>query len=437
MKQRIALAVVVLACATPATADNLIDVYRQAQLSDPQWGAARAAYAANVERVTQGRALLLPAVDFGASRSQTDQRVKTPMIDDTFHYRTDVYSLQLTQPIYRKQGFALYAQGQALAVQAEADLAGARQELILRVAQSYLGALSAQDALDFVRAEKSNIERLLSLSQRNFAVGTAKLVDVHEAQAAYDLAVAQEIAAANEYEVRREALRLLTGTAPGNFARLGPMLTLAAPEPADMEKWVVAGADQPQLRSQEQVVESARQEIERNIGGHYPTLDLAASHVYNNAGSSVQGIPIYTNTNQIGLVFQLPLYRGGAVSSQVREAAARRDAAEQQLEAVRRLGAQQTRETYLAVVNGVARVRALEQAQTSNQRALESTLLGYERGLRTNIDVINAQRQLYRTRRDLSQARYDYLFARLRLKAVVGQLGDADLEDMNRLFTIY
>jgi len=432
MKRPLALAVL-LACATPVAADNLVDVYRQAQSRDPIWAAAHANYSANLERQTQGHALLLPTVTLSASTSQSDQKVKTPMIDDTFRYRTDTYTLQLTQPIYRKQNFAGYAQGEAAAAQAEADLASARQDLILRTTQAYLSVLSSQDVLEFARAEKSSIEKLLSLSKRNFSVGNAKLVDVHEAQAAYDLAVAQEIAATNDFEVKREALRVLTGNAPGSFARLGQMLELAGPEPADMEKWSAASVDNPQVKSQEQVVETARREIEKNIGTTYPTLDFAAGHTYNDAGGSVQGIPIYTNTNQIGLVFQMPLYQGGGGSSRVREASARRDAAEQQLESVRRQAAQQTREQYLAVINGVARVKALEQAQASNQRALESSLLGYERGLRTNIDVINAQRGLYRTRRDLSQARYDYLFARLRLKSAVGQLSDADLEDVNRL----
>ncbi len=432
MKRPIALCVL-LACATPVVADNLIDVYRQAQSRDPLWAAARANYAANIERLSQGRALLLPTVALSASAMQSDQKVKTPAIDNTFHYRTDIYSLQLTQPIYRKQNFAGYAQGEAAAAQAEADLASARQDLILRVTQAYLAVLGAQDVLDFARAEKAAIERMLALSKRNFSVGNASLVDVHEAQAAFDLAVAQEITAANDFEVKREALRLLTGSTPGSLSHLKQTLDLAGPQPADMEKWVEASLDNPQVRSQEQAVESARQEIEKNVGSHYPTLDLAASHTYNDAGGSAQGIPIYTNTNQIGLVFQMPLYQGGAISSKVREAAARRDQAEQQLESVRRQSAQQTREQYLAVLNGVARVQALEQAQRSNQRALESTLLGHERGLRTNIDVVNAQRELFRTRRDLSQARYDYLLARLRLKVAVGQLGEPELEDINRL----
>ncbi len=436
MMQRPIALCMLLACAMPVAADSLLDVYRQAQTRDPQWGAARANYAANVERLPQGRASLLPTVTLSASTTQSDQQVKTPMINDTFRYRTDIYSLQLTQPIYRKQNFAGYAQGEAAAAQAEADLASARQDLILRVTQAYLAILNAQDILDFVRTEKAAIERLFGLAKRNFSVGNASLVDVHEAQAAYDLVLAREIAAANDYEIKREALRLLTGSAPGAVARLGQALDLSGPQPADMEKWVAASVDNPQIKSQEQIVESARQEIEKSNSAHYPTLDLAASHTYNDAGGSFMGIPVYTNTNQIGLVLQIPLYQGGAGTSRVREASARRDQAEQQLESVRRQVAQQVREQYLAVLNGVARVKALEQAQASNQRALESTLLGYERGLRSNIDIITAQRVLYATKRDLSQARYDYLLARLRLKAAVGQLGDAEIEDVNRLLTL-
>lgn len=425
---------VLLACAAPAAAENLMDVYRQAQLRDPLWAAARANYAANVERLPQGRALLRPTLNLSASTTETtSQKVKTPTINTTFEYRTETYSLQLTQPIYRKQNFAGYTQGEALAAQAEFDLDNARQDLILRVTQTYLAVLSAQDVADFARAEKAAIERLLALAKRNFSVGNATLVDVHEAQAAFDLAAAQEIAAVNDLEIKREALRFLTGAPAAILAALARPIELVGPQPADMEKWAEESREHPQVKSQEQTLESARQEIEKNIGGHYPTLDLTATRSYSDAGGGTQGFPVESTTDQIGLVLQLPLYQGGAISSKVREAAARKDEVEQRLESVRRQSAQQAREQYLAVLNGVARVRALEQAQASNQRALESTVLGYERGLRTNIDVVNAQRQLFRTRRDLSQARYDYLLARLRLKAAVGQLGEPELEDINRL----
>lgn len=432
--KRFLLISVLLAFSVRANADDLMDIYRRAQLNDPTWNAARANYAANVERLTQGRAGLLPSVGLNASTIKSDQRVTTPSGTSDYDYRTDAYTIQLTQPLYRKQNLAAYAQGQAVAEQAEADLANARQDLILRSTQVYLAALNAQDVADFARAEKASLERLRGLAQRNFSVGTATLVDVHESQSAYDLAVAQEIAAENDLQIRREALRTLTGEAPGTLSRFSATFDLAGPTPGDLEKWVEASRDNPQVKAQEKAVESARQELEKSVGRHYPTLDFVASHNYSDAGGSTLGFPIESTTNQVGLVLQMSLYEGGIVASRVRESAARRDEAEARLESVRRQASQQVREQYLTVLNGVARVKALERAQGSLQRALESTVLGYERGLRANIDIVNAQRDLFRTRRDLSQARYDYFLARLRLQAAVGQLADDNLDDINRMF---
>jgi outer membrane protein len=201
-----------------------------------------------------------------------------------------------------------------------------------------------------------------------------------------------------------------------------------------MEQWVqTATTESARIKAQQEALEIARQEVEKSRGGHYPTLDLTASRAWSDAGGSVQGFAIESTTNQIGLQFQLPLYQGGGISSRVREAAARLDETGQRLEQTRRQVSQQTRETYLAVINGMARVQALEQARLSNERALESTVIGYERGLRTGVDVLNAQRELFRTRLTLSQARYDYLISRLRLKAAAGVLQEQDLEGINRL----
>ncbi|OGI53000.1 MAG: hypothetical protein A3B81_01855 [Candidatus Muproteobacteria bacterium RIFCSPHIGHO2_02_FULL_65_16] len=421
--------------APPAAADDLLAVYGKARANDTVWVQARANYQATIEKAPQGRAQLLPTLNLSAaSTNTTDQRVITPTSDRSYDYSTKGYSLTLTQPLYRKQNFAAYSQGRADAARAEHELTGAEHDLLLRATQAYLNVLTAQDALDFVRTEKAAIERLLALTQRNFNVGAASLVDVHEAQARYDLAVAQEIAAANDLDLRREALLVITGDDPGALARLGGALDLRAPEPADMDRWIEAARrDNPQVRAREYALAGARDELEKSRAGHYPTLDLTASRSYSDAGGSTLGYGSETTTNQVGIQLQVPLFQGGGVSSKVRESYARQDEAAGRLDQARRTAAQQARESYLAVINGVARVRALEQAQASNQRALESTILGYERGARTGVDVLNTQRELFRTRRDLSQARYDYLLARLRLKAATGQLSEDDLADTNRL----
>ena len=418
----------------PATGDDLLDLYRQAKTSDPAWLAAQAGYQAGIEKAPQGRALLLPTLGLSASKSESDQQVTLPMGSNTYHYGTDAYTFQITQPLYNKQNAAAYAQGIAGANQSELELELARQDLILRTSLAYFDVLAAQDALDFVILEKESINKQLSLARRNFAVGNATLVDVHEAQARYDIAAAQQITATNFFEVRKEALRVLTGNEPGTLTRLESKLDLQGPEPANMNQWVEISVNGNQrIKSQQEAVVIARQEVEKSRGGHLPTLDLTASRAYSDAGGSVLGFAIESTTNQIGLQFQMPLYQGGGISSKVRESVAQLEVASQRLDQTRRQVAQQVRESYLDVINGVARVQALEQARISNERALESTVIGYERGVRTGVDVLNAQRELFRTRLSLSQARYDYLISRLRLKAAAGMLQEQDLEGINRL----
>ncbi|MGA9031232.1 MAG: TolC family outer membrane protein [Sulfuricaulis sp.] len=418
----------------PASGDDLLDLYRQAKTSDPAWLAAQAGYQAGIEKAPQGRALLLPTLGLSASKSESDQQVTLPMASNTYHYGTDAYAIQLTQPLYNKQNAAVYAQGLAGANQSELELETARQDLILRTSHAYFDVLAAQDALDFVILEKESINKQLTLARRNFAVGNATLVDVHEAQARYDIAAAQQITATNFFEVRKEALRVLTGNDPGTLTRLETKLDLQGPEPATMNQWVETAVNGNQrIKSQQEAVVIARQEVEKSRGGHLPTLDLTASRAYSDAGGSVLGFAIESTTNQIGLQFQMPLYQGGGISSKVRESVAQLEIASQRLDQTRRQVAQQVRESYLDVINGVARVQALEQARNSNERALESTVIGYERGVRTGVDVLNAQRELFRTRLSLSQARYDYLISRLRLKAAAGTLQEQDLEGINRL----
>jgi outer membrane protein len=433
MKQLASL-LLLLAVSLPVMGADLIETYQQAKANDPGWRAAQASRLAGVEKAPQGRSLLLPTLGLSATTSESDQQVIMPSTNNNYRYGTDSYNILLTQPLYRKQNFAAYAQGIAGANIAEHEFELARQDLILRAALAYFDVLAAQDVLDFAVTEKEAIGRQLALAKRNFAVGSATLVDVHEAQARYDLVAAQQITAANDLEVRKEALRALIGTAPAALARLESRLELQPPDPADMEQWVqTATAQSPRIKAQQETLEVARQEVERNSGGHYPTLDLTASRAWSDAGGSVQGFAIESTTNQIGLQFQVPLYQGGGIASRVREATARLDETGQRLEQTRRQVAQQAREAYLAVISGMARVQALEQARLSNERALESTVIGYERGLRSGVDVLNAQRELFRTRRDLSQARYDYLISRLRLKAAAGVLQEQDLEVVNRL----
>lgn len=421
-----------------AQAADLLDVYRLAQANDPAWAAAQAAHRANLEQVPQARAGLLPNVELSGNVFQNRQRIESPLFNDSFSFRSQGYSLELNQPLYNRPNRAIYAQSLAFATQSEHQLAAARDDLIVRTTRAYLAVLAAGEVHAFAQSEKAAVQRLLTLARRNFNVGAASLVDIHEAQAAYDLVVSQEIAASNDLEVARESLQILTGRPVGPLAGLAGKLELAPPEPAAMERWVETAVRQnPNVRVREQALEQASQAVERNRGRHYPTLDLVLARSYNDtdAVSFLTGarLPNETTTDQVGVRLNVPIYQGGGTTAQVREAVARRDEALLQLEATKRQVAQQAREVYLRVTTSLAQVRSLERARASNQRAVESTVLGQERGLRTGLDVLNNQRVMFGTLRDLARARYDYLFARLQLKAVAGVLSEEDLIAVNAL----
>jgi outer membrane protein len=426
------------ALATPAWADNLLDVYHLAQTNDTVWAQAESDYRANRERGPQGRSLLLPSIVFNASTSKYSVDFNKPTSNSS-SYRADTYGVQLTQPLFRWANFAAYSQGKAAVTQAEAKRAVARQDLMLRTAQAYFDVLSAQDTLAFARTQKAAIAGQRELAERNFSVGNATIVDVHEARARYDLAVADEVAAENDVKVKREVLVTLINRDPQTLATLAPKLPLQSPEPENIDHWTQAAADQaPQIKIKELDVKIAQEEVEKSRAGHFPTLDLVAARNHYQADNTFTNIgtintPTDYDQNQVGLQLQVPIYSGGGVSSRVRESVAREDQAQQSLELAKRQTTQQTREAYLAVTSGVSRVKALEQAQVSTQKALESTLLGYETGVRTGVDVLNAQSELYRTQRDLAQARYAYLVSRLRLKFAVGTLSEADLTEINGL----
>ena len=351
------------------------------------------------------------------------------------HVNSNAYNVNLTQPLFRWQNFAQYGQSKLLVMQTEATFAQAGQDLILRVAQAYFDVLVAIENLRAVQANKTAIAQQLEQAKKNFEVGTATITDTYESQSRFDLATAQEIAADNELEVRRYALRVLIGRDPGELSRLKLKAVMEPPQPASMEPWVEAAErDSFVVQAQQAAAEAAGKAVEINRAGHYPTLDVVANYGQNNGpGQSGLG-EIDTTTRQVGLQLNIPIFQGGAVNSRTREAIARRDAELATLDKEKRNSALGARQSYLGVVNGLAEIRALEAALVSSLSSLESNRLGYEVGVRINIDVLNAENQVYVTRRDLARARFNTLLAQLKLKAAVGSLAETDLEQINTLF---
>ncbi len=412
-----------------AQAVNLLQLYQDALVNDAVYSSARANLSAGQEASVQGRAELLPLIGIGGTY-QRAQRGNVPDI------RSHGYTLSLSQPLLDVAAWQNYEQSKLAVAASEAAFAVVQQDLILRVAQAYFDVLAAQDTLAALLVQKDAISEQLASAKRNFEVGTATITDTHEAQARYDLVIAQEFGAQNDLAIKRTALQQIIGKPPAELAILRKGVELNPPEPAQITTWVSSAEEQNSVVLQQKLaLEIAKREITRNRAGHYPTVDLVASRSDSNQRNSA--IPSLNSgtgaTSSVGLQWNIPLFSGFAVTSKVRQAIALEDKSRSDLESARRTAAQNAQQAYLGVTSGLAQVKALQAAEVSSRSALESNRLGYQVGVRINIDVLNAQQQLFITQRDLSKARYDTLMNSLRLKSAAGSLREQDLVQINTL----
>jgi len=437
----LALSLTVALPVVPAGAADLLQIYRDALANDATYASARATRDAGLESLPQGLAQILPTLNATAFTQYNDIAIAFRGVSpEQYQYRlgnSNGYTVTLTQPLFNWQNIQAYKEAGFKAVQAEATFGQATQDLIVRVAQAYFDVLASQDSLAFIQGQKVAISEQLAQAKRNFEVGTATITDTHEAQARFDLATSQEIAAQSDLEIKKRTLQQIVGKFPERLEPLKANIELNPPKPNSMEDWATAAASQGYpVRTQEAALEIAVREIERIRAGHLPTLSIVGS-----AGQNSTSISATASSNAasdsinrtIGLQLAVPLYSGGSVSSQVRQAVANREKAQQDVEGARRTAALTARQSYLGVTNGMAQVKALEAALVSSRSALDSNKLGYEVGVRINIDVLNAQQQVFSTLRDLSRARYDTILNGLRLKAASGTLGETDVEEVNRL----
>ncbi len=415
-----------------ARAENLSDVYRDALAFDAQYASARAVYQATREKLPQARAGLLPNVS--ASANVLHNNVDTSAFP-SMTFTSNSWAVTGVQPIFRWQNWVVNDEAQAQVKAAESQLKAAGQDLILRTAQAYFDVLQAEDNIEFIRAQKAAISEQLAAAKRSFEVGTATITDTNEAQARFDLATSQEIAALNDLEIRKRALVKLTGKNYSKLSHLNPKADLVQPDPANMDVWVGrAQNDNVNVVVQRYLKTIADEEIRRNRAGHYPTLDLTANYT-DGRNQNFGSTQIDNKTSVVGLELNIPIYQGGLISSQVREAVANQEKARQDLENALRDATLQTSQAFLNAKNGAAQVKALEQALVSSQVSLDSTLLGLEVGVRTNVDVLNAQQQVYSARKDLAAARYGFLLSVLNLKAAAGILSAADLDEIDKVLT--
>jgi len=431
----LALALSASPCALSA---DLLEVYRAAQSSDATYASARAAWAAGQEKLPQGLSGLLPSASLSGSTQQNDRdlRFRTPgLVGGESQFNTNALNVTITQPVYRRQNMVAFEQSKTQVAQSDAVFATSAQDLIVRVAQAYFDVLLAQDSVAFAQAQLSAIGQQLEQAKRNFEVGTATITDTHEARARYDITLSAEIAARNDLEIKKRALEVIIGRQAPGLIPLGDRFSPRLPDPNNMQNWAeLALRSNLQVRAAEASLTFASQEVGRNRGGHHPTADVFAT--YSNTGSAAStpgavGGGTDITTRIIGLQFAIPLYQGGAVSSRVREAVANEDRARQDLESARRQAELSVRQAFLGVTGGLSQVKALEAALVSSRSSLDSTRLGQEVGVRTQVDVLNAQQQLFQTRRDLAQAKYNYILALLRLKSAAGQLTEQDVALVN------
>ncbi|MDP1707771.1 MAG: TolC family outer membrane protein [Gammaproteobacteria bacterium] len=428
----LALCFSISAFAVPAHAENLLDVYRLAQENDAQLKGAEAARLAVLESKPQSEALLLPTISANANTTANRLDISQPAsAAGVTHFNSNGYSLTLTQPVYHRDTYVQLRQADARIAQAEAIYNAAEQELMTRVATAYFDVLAAQDNLVFALAEKKAIGQQLEQSQQRFDVGLVAITDVQETQARYDSAVAQEIDAERRLASAHEAIREITAQPHGGLIPLQAEIPLVTPEPQDIQQWADTALRQNLLISAAQSgAEIALEEIERQRAGHYPSVDIVGNRIFAESGGGRFG-GSETLGDTLTLQLNVPLYQGGLINSRTREAHARHSQALAILEQQQRSVLRQTRDAYLSVTANISRVQALRQAVTSNHTALESTRVGLEVGTRTEVDVLDAQRELFRTERDHARARYDYILQTLRLKQAAGTLSPADLAHIN------
>jgi len=425
--QRLVLAAIIAAsCSRLALAEDLLQVYRQAEENDPVLKAALANREAAQEATPQARALSLPTV--GATLEQGHAFGIEGSGPGPSSLDSHTYGITLVQPLYNRSHHVRERLAETTVGQAEVNLGNTRNGLALRVAEAYFGVLAALDNLTYAVAEKNAFARQLEQATRRFEVGLATITDVYDAQARFDIAVSQEIDGSNKLAAARELLRQLTGEDYAQLHALTERMPLALPEPHDPDAWVRMALDNNlALRGAGFEVDQARENIKLQKAAHYPTVDLRVSRF-----DTDNGLNNNTASSQVNLALTIPLYSGGAVSARAREAAYRYEASRQTFENQQREIIRTVRNAYRGQETAISQIKALDQTRTSTRSALEANQAGYEVGTRTIGDVLDAERNLYLAERNYANARYTYITNYLTLRQAAGQVSEADLAEINR-----
>lgn len=423
-----------------ANGTDLLTLTRDALENDPTYASARFAQIASIEAEPQARANLLPNLSASLAEQanrvdfRSDNEAVLPNLQKTFNSWGP--ELQLNVPVYSAPLWESLTQAKLSIKQSEAQLAQARSDLLVRVTQAYFDVLAAKDALSALRENKKAVSEQLAQAKREFEVGTKTIVDTDEAKALYDQIDAQEQVARGDLAVKQNALRAIIGHEPGELLALRDPVELTPPRPNDIDTWAHNAEDANfSVLAARASVEIAHHETMRARDAYLPSVNISGSMQYQRTDNGSLYIPVSSNVKQstLGITLTVPVFTGGAIQSHVRQAHALEDKADQDLELARRTAGQAARQAYTGVDYGLAQVQALESAEVSTKIQVDATRVGYHVGVRTNLDLLNANTQLFNTQRDLKKARYDFLVNSLKLKAAAGALQDTDVVTVSAL----
>jgi len=422
----------------PACATDMLEVYRLAQDSDPTIASARYSLDSVRQKIPQARAGLLPVLSVtgkdGATRADSEFTGITPV---ERNMKSWTWNLQLTQPLVRLGNVYAYRESQYVVEQAEAQYAQAQQDLLLRVAQAYFGVLVARDAIAAADAQVAALEEQLAQVTRGNTLGTHSMTDIDDTKSRLGSARSQRVAAQNDLESAKAELEKVAGKTFDQLAALQAAIIPPQPSPLNSRAWMdQARLNYPLVRVQRAALEAARQEIRKNRSDHLPTLDLVANYGGNYASSSLttpNDFSTRIKQQETSVQLTVPLYAGGSVNSRVAEAIANMNKAEADLEAASRKASTDAQQAFAGVTNGLAQIDALNIAVESGLSAVKGNRVGYKLGIRINVDVLNAEQQLFTAQRDLSKARYDTLLQGFKLKAAAGTLDEKDLIAVNEM----
>ncbi|MCO5786537.1 channel protein TolC [Pseudomonas sp. G11-1] len=433
------IAVVLASLSGPALAkSDLLTIYQEALLNSADLAAAEADALARQEALPQARAQLLPNIGLGAGVARERVDVEGLGSDS---YSTHYYQASLTQPLFRADRWFNYQASKSLSEQARVEFSATQQQLILDVALAYFNVLRASDNLATARAEEAAFERQLEQARERFEVGLSARTDVLEALAGFDTARAARITAATNLDVSYQALTRLTNRDHTDLLGMSHNLPILAPVPADMQEWVeTAAAQNLGLQASRLAIDAAGDSLRSSKAGYAPTVDAFVRYNDSYGGARLGGVGAGiggmgaggdTELTQFGVEMTLPLFTGGGTTSRVRESNFRLTQAEHTSEAELRRIVERTRNLFRTVTSSVEEVEARRQSIISSKAAVDATQAGYEVGTRNVVDVLDAQRNLFRAVRDYNDARYNYIVDNLNLKQAAGTLSPQDLEDLS------